>query len=605
MITAVTLKFEITAVSGTGTPTCTVYGYNGDISTLSASSIYGACTSGTASIYTATWGTTTVSRTLATTAAADTIVARNLSGKISMCWVLSASSRVYSINGTTTPVPVLTITTCSAPTAVSINASPNPVCSGSTISITGAATSGSTYSWSGPAGFSSTALSPSSFTAGTVSAGVYTFTATSACGSSTTVTKQVYVGTSTPSAISGATRICGATGVSTTLTNTATGGLWTSGTPSNATIDPNTGVVTSVSTGATTITYATGCGTAATSSLTVSNIPSVAVSVPSGSSCYGSPVSITASGASTYRWSPSSGLSSSTTANVAASPTVTTVYTVTGTTTSTGCTNTATTTITGSADGNAFQLAAVAAPTLTCTGGATTLVPTISNTLYNTVTSIPYSPVSTAGTSVLAGEDDNNVVVSLPFTFYYYGNAITSVSICSNGFINLGTPVTDLSSYSLPDASAPEGLISLFMHDLNLGEGGNIKYQTLGTAPNRSFVVSFNAVSDYGGATTNTGQIILYETSNNIDILIASCRGSVSGFTMTTGIQDLTGSSGLMPPGRDNTDFDATNEAWRFTGVPTSGYLYSWTPAASLSSSTAASPVASPITGTTTFSVTV
>ena len=70
--------------------------------------------------------------------------------------------------------------------------------------------------------------------------------------------------------------------------------------------------------------------------LTVNERP--VVSVVSSAEC--SPTTLTASGADTYSWSPSAGLSATTGATVTANPTVNTIYTVTGTNTATGCTGT-------------------------------------------------------------------------------------------------------------------------------------------------------------------------------------------------------------------------------------------------------------------------
>lgn len=60
--------------------------------------------------------------------------------------------------------------------------------------------------------------------------------------------------------------------------------------------------------------------------------------------CKGSSTNLSATGASSYTWSPSSGLSNSNTSSPTASPSVTTTYTITGTTTS-GCTGTGVVTV--------------------------------------------------------------------------------------------------------------------------------------------------------------------------------------------------------------------------------------------------------------------
>ncbi|MBC7487715.1 MAG: fibronectin type III domain-containing protein, partial [Cytophagaceae bacterium] len=80
--------------------------------------------------------------------------------------------------------------------------------------------------------------------------------------------------------------------------------------------------------------YNTGCGLTSGNSNTGTN--QVQVSSSTVVACDGSSAVLTASNASTYSWSPPTGLSATTGASVTASPTVNTVYTVTGTTTG-GC----------------------------------------------------------------------------------------------------------------------------------------------------------------------------------------------------------------------------------------------------------------------------
>lgn len=76
-------------------------------------------------------------------------------------------------------------------------------------------------------------------------------------------------------------------------------------------------------------------------------------------------MSLTASGAITYAWSPAAGLSATTGANVTANPAGTTTYTVSGTDAN-GCVNTATTAINV---GAAITATASATPATVCTGG--------------------------------------------------------------------------------------------------------------------------------------------------------------------------------------------------------------------------------------------
>jgi gliding motility-associated-like protein len=76
-----------------------------------------------------------------------------------------------------------------------------------------------------------------------------------------------------------------------------------------------------------------------TLTVTITQTPPPIVTVTSATTCPGVPVILTAAGATTYSWSPATGLSSTTGANVTATVAASTNYTVTGT--SSGCTATA------------------------------------------------------------------------------------------------------------------------------------------------------------------------------------------------------------------------------------------------------------------------
>ncbi len=84
-----------------------------------------------------------------------------------------------------------------------------------------------------------------------------------------------------------------------------------------------------------TITYTyrngNGCENSAARTITVKPQPVVSVT-PDTEICAGESITLTASGATTYRWEPAAGLSATTGASVTASPTQTTTYTVYGTT---------------------------------------------------------------------------------------------------------------------------------------------------------------------------------------------------------------------------------------------------------------------------------
>src|SRR5204863_180437 len=110
---------------------------------------------------------------------------------------------------------------------------------------------------------------------------------------------------------------------------------WSTG-ATTQTINVNTG-------GTYTVTVA-GCTIAATRQLTVNSLPAISIIPASATISAGNSILLTASGASTYIWTPSTGLNVSTGATVTAAPALTTSYTVTGTNSS-GCSTTQSVTV--------------------------------------------------------------------------------------------------------------------------------------------------------------------------------------------------------------------------------------------------------------------
>ena len=142
---------------------------------------------------------------------------------------------------------------------------------------------------------------------------------------------------------------CGA--VSTTLTvtgtlNDATAFQWYNTGCGTGSIGSGATIV--VSPTATTTFYVRGEGgcttppTCSTVTINVNTVPTVSISVPSNTFCIGTSITMTASGASTYVWTPGN----STATSVSVAPASATTYTLVGTAAVTGCTNSATQLIT-------------------------------------------------------------------------------------------------------------------------------------------------------------------------------------------------------------------------------------------------------------------
>ncbi len=256
-----------------------------------------------------------------------------------------ASTTTYTVIGTNangcTNTSAITVTVNAAP-SIGVTPTTPAICNGKSVSLN--ANGGSSYTWSPTTGLSSG--TGASVTADPTSTTVYTVTGTNGSGCSATATTTVTVNALPVVSVSPNTpAICTGTPVSltanggTTYTWSPTSGL-SSGSGTTVSANPS-GTSTYVITG----TDANGCTNTASVTITVNALPTVNASPATAAICAGQSTGITASGATSYIWSPTTGLSSGSGAAVSASPSSSTTYTVTGTD-GNGCNNTASSMIT-------------------------------------------------------------------------------------------------------------------------------------------------------------------------------------------------------------------------------------------------------------------
>ncbi len=380
------------------------------------------------------------------------------------------------------------------------------------------------------------------------------------------------------------------------------------------------------------------CGDPASSAavaLTVNALPTVAVSPTSATYCTpgGSPIALTASGASTYSWAGTGtpGLSAATGDSVTSTPTTSTVITVTGTD-SNGCVNTATSAITVAS--TPTGVTASATPNTICSGGTATLNGTASATAPTTASNYTfagstgaYSAIS--GTAVAALGDDM-AVGSLPigFTFNYAGVNQTVFAASSNGFIEMGSTLSyidNLSSGWTPSSNAlasRPNIIAPLWEDNNT-TGGTIQYLTTGSVGARVLTVQWTGmhVGSSGNASQPTInlQLKLYEGSNKIEFIYGSTSAAFTSTTASIGISGTVGnyrsvtplspaSSSTSSSSTENTTISsATNfpSGTVYTFTPqTLPLTYAWTAATNVVSPTSLSTATTALTSTETFTLT-
>jgi len=119
-----------------------------------------------------------------------------------------------------------------------------------------------------------------------------------------------------------------------------------------------------------------------------------------------------------------------------------------------------------------------------------------------------------SGTLVTLG-DDQTVTRVLPFAFKLYGVTSDRLSICSNGFVALGTTTNrDNNNGDIPGEAGPPSMIAAFWTDLDpIAAGGGKVYEWYDAAAHR-YIVEFSGVEHYadgGGGVAETFQFVLYD----------------------------------------------------------------------------------------------
>jgi hypothetical protein len=241
--------------------------------------------------------------------------------------------------------------------------------------------------------------------------------------------------------ISGNSTVC--VGSTLTLSNSTSGGTWTSSDATVATINASTGVVTGVAVGTATITYTitnvSGCTNSATKSITVNSVPTVSAITGTVSVCAGGATTTLSNATSGGVWSSS---------NTAIATVGSSTGIVTGVA---GGTATITYTITNGSGCSAASTAAITVNSLTTlsanTGTASACIgstSTLSNSTSGGTWSSSNSSVATVGSStgVVTGVAAGTATIT-----YSYINANSCVS----------TATTTFTVYSLPTVASITG----------------------------------------------------------------------------------------------------------------------------------------------------
>lgn len=484
-----------------------------------------------------------------------------------------------------------------------------------------------TLVWSSsPAGFSSTALVTSHVPTNDPTS--YTLTASNAfsdaygqCQSSAT-TAPIGVSVQSLSAALNSTTPTVCAGANVTITAVPTGGCppfqynFGSGNQTSASATFNN--LTASTTYSVTITDAASQTATATLNVTVNPLPNVTITSTAANVCGTVAANLTGNGASTYTWNVNGGSSvtglftdaGATTAYAANAPLTTvyarpasqTTYRVSGTDAN-GCVNTAT-----------QSVAVFNAPTVTvaqeypfiCAGNNNQLTTTVTADLGYSVTTITPSLITPSGasanllTATLPVDDFTTGDVTMPFTFTYFGTSVNTFRISNNGWLSFSNTTTSEWVPAMPATAVPNNTVAFYWADLYAKTTSSITTFSLGTSPTRIFVVDFVDLAYNSNRTASiSGQVHLHE-GGTIEIHYGTINNSSNVATLV-GIENGGGTTAYLA--RSLSAVTSGNNAFRFSPV-TPTFAYSWAPGSTLSSTTTANPVASPLS-TTAYTVTV
>ncbi|MFD2822780.1 gliding motility-associated C-terminal domain-containing protein [Lacinutrix iliipiscaria] len=228
------------------------------------------------------------------------------------------------------------------------------------------------------------------------------------------------------------------------------------------------------------------------------------------------------------------------------------------------------------------------------------------------------TPVTVGGTPTSLNIDDTwSEVLEIGFEFCFFGDVYSQILVGSNGVLSF--EIGNAGGFNdwgfndpLPnntDDALAQGQIFGVGHDIDPSVCGDINYLVVGSAPYRQFVVNYTNVCHFScNELMSSSQIILYESSNNIDINVfdkPTCPGWNNG-NAVIGVQNVAGTEAFTAPGRNTGSWSITEpESWRF--APSEGtplYTFEWFDGATSLGNTETITVEPTVTTTYTASVT-
>ncbi|NYI07258.1 subtilisin family serine protease [Allostreptomyces psammosilenae] len=154
-----------------------------------------------------------------------------------------------------------------------------------------------------------------------------------------------------------------------------------------------------------------------------------------------------------------------------------------------------------------------------------------------------------AGTTRLSlTGDDVSTPITLPFSVPLYGTTYSRGYVTTNGVLALGATSTTGANRALPYTGTPNGALYPFWDDLYVDASAGVYTATLGTAPNRRFVVEWRDVSFYSDRATRISFSAVIGEDGTVAYHYAGTTGSgaAAGSGATIGLENGAGTDAFQ-----------------------------------------------------------
>jgi hypothetical protein len=131
---------------------------------------------------------------------------------------------------------------------------------------------------------------------------------------------------------------------------------------------------------------------------------------------------------------------------------------------------------------------------------------------YSWIDINPYNggPGQSVGLSDYGYDQDDSETVDLPFSFTFYGQTFDQATICSNGWMAMGsTYLANRRNWYMPSGGGPANMLAPFWD--NLYQNGNNRVFHWYDESNHRYVVAWDRLRNHAGSAYESFEIILYD----------------------------------------------------------------------------------------------